>query len=84
MESVSRGIKTNELIHKCFFMKDGGSSRSKASTTFKKLESIEVIRRDTGGNNFPRLKERIQELLANHKASEQEINQVYDHILVSG
>jgi len=81
MESVNRGIKTHELITKCFLIKDGGSARNKASQSFKELDSIEVIRRDKGGTNYPRLKDRIKELLINHDATEQEIDQVYNHIL---
>lgn len=82
MESVGRGIKTHELITKCFLIKDGGSARNKASETFIALESIEVIRRDKGGTNFPRLKERIIELLKNHEATDAEVEQVYNHILM--
>jgi len=81
MESVGRGVKANELITKCFLQKDGGSSRAKSSTTFRDLANVEVIRKDKGGTNFPRLKERIKELLINHEATEQEIDQVYNHIL---
>lgn len=82
IESAGRGIKSNELITKCFLMKPGGSSSNKVSSILKGLSSIEIVRRDIGGTNFPRLKDRIKELLINHEATEQEIDQVYDHILM--
>ena len=82
MESVARGIKANELISKCFLQKDGGSARVKASNTFKSLFEIEVIRKDRGGTNFPRLKDKIKDLLENHEAKPEEIDQVYNHILM--
>jgi hypothetical protein len=82
VESLGRGVKINELITKCFLLKNGGSTRDKASKAFMELGSAEIIRKDKGGANYPRLKDRITELLSNHKATEQEMNQVYNHILM--
>jgi hypothetical protein len=82
MESAGRGIKAGELIQKCFLLKDGRSSRAKASNTFKKLSEIDTIRKDKGGTNFPELKSKISKLLEVHEAKQEEIEQVYNHILM--
>ncbi len=82
IETQGKGIKANELITRCFLQKDGGGARVKASKTLSSLNNIEVIRKDVGGVSFPRLKDRIKELLERHDATEQEIEQVYNHILM--
>lgn len=82
LESQGKGSKANELILKCFLMKDGGSQRTKVSNCGKELISIEVIRKDSTGTLYPRLKERIADLMGNHKATDQEIQSLYDHILM--
>jgi len=82
LESQGKGVKTNELVTKCFLLSDGGTQRTKVSNCAKELVAIEVIKKDVGGAHFPRLKDRIKELIQNHGATEQEIEQVYNHILM--
>lgn len=81
VESIGRGVRTNEFVGKCFLMKDGGFQREKVSNALKELDSTQIIRRDKGGNNYPRLKDRIRELLGNHEATDTDIQQVYDHVI---
>lgn len=82
LESKGQGCKSLELVEKCYHMKSGGGASNKVSKASIELRGIEVIKKDTGGVHFGRLKERIKIMLGNHKATEQEIEQVYNHILM--
>ena len=81
LETKEQGVKTPELITKCYLLKEGGSQRKKVSNASLELRGVEVIKKDTGGVHFGKLKERIKELMGNHQATEQEIEGVYNHIL---
>lgn len=82
LETKEHGVKTTELITKCYLLKEGGSQRKKVSNASLELRGIEVIKKDTGGTHYRRLKDRIKELIGNHGSTEQEIEQVYNHILM--
>jgi len=82
IETQDRGVKANELITKCFFLKPGGSSSVKVSKITANLKSLELLRKDSSGRSYPHLKERIKQLLEVHNATEQEIEQVHNHILM--
>jgi len=82
LESMGRGVKVTELINKCFLLKEGGSQRKKVSSASLELRGIETERVDTSGTHFGTLKNRIKFLLETKEATESEINQVYDHILM--
>jgi len=82
VESQGKGVKGVELIKNCFLLKEGGSSRSQISQWSKSLLNIEVIKKDTGGTIFPLLKNRILFLLETKDAKPEEIDQVYNHILM--
>lgn len=73
---------TNEVVTKCFLWKDGGSSRNNVAKAAVELKSIEVIDSPTKGKYRARLKERITEQIGNHGAIPEEIEQVYNHILM--
>ncbi|MBU1173333.1 MAG: ATP-binding protein [Proteobacteria bacterium] len=82
IESQGKGIKGVELIKNCFLWKEGGSQRSHISQFSKSLLSIEVIKKDAGGVMFPLLKERIKFLLETKDAKPEEIENVYNHIMM--
>lgn len=82
LESQGRGVKGVELIKNCFIMKEGGSARTQISQWSKTLVGIEVIRKDAGGMMFPLLKERIRFLLETKEATQQEVDNLYNHILM--
>ena len=84
LESQGRGVKGVELIKNCFIMKEGGSARTQISQWSKTLVGIEVIRKDAGGTMFPMLKERIKFLLETKDAKQEEIDNLYKHILMEG
>lgn len=64
------------------YPQSGGSYGKTVLDSIKELETILTAERDAKKvNTFGRLKERIKYLLENHEATEQEIDQVYNHIL---
>ena len=81
IESRGADVANNELILKCFQLKQGGSSSVKISNIVKSLEIIEVIMKNSGRWK-PRLKDRIKFFMETHEATEQEIESVYNHILM--
>lgn len=46
------------------------------------LRNCFIAEKQTNGKSFGRLKNRIKYLLENHEATEQEIEQIYSHILM--
>lgn len=82
LESKGQGAKSLELEEKCYFMKHNGTSVNKVSKSSIELRGIGVAQKDTAGFHRGKLKDRIKEFLGNHNATEQEIEQVYNHILM--
>jgi hypothetical protein len=83
LETKNIGIKANELIFKCYcYNSTGGSQQRKVSDCSKELLSIFLIRKDTAGNYYTELKNKIKSYLGNFEATEQEIEQVHNHILM--
>lgn len=83
IEAKGQGAKSLELEEKCFFMNHGGASVKKVSEASIALRSIGVAKKDSAGWHKGTLKERIKEYLGNHKATEQETEQVYNHIIMT-
>ena len=82
LESQAKDVSPSEIITKCLLLKVGGSQSVKVSNILKSLRTIEVVDKTAGGRNRGSLKEKIKNLLGNHNATEQEIEQVYNHILM--
>ncbi len=82
LESKGQGAKSLELEEKCYHMKHSGSSSNKVSKASIELRGIVVANKDSAGFHRPRLTERITEYLGNHEAKPEEIDQVYNHIIM--
>jgi len=82
LEVKSKLVKTNELVEKCFLMKAGGSASKKVNNASLQLRGFELARKGTHSDQEGCLKSRIQSLLGNHEATEQEIENLYQHILM--
>lgn len=76
-------VSPSEIITKCMLWKVGGSQSTKMSGLLKELLTIGAIQKTAGGRYGANLKDRIKSLMANHSATEQEIEQVYSHILAN-
>lgn len=83
IEAKQIGIATNEFIYKCYgYNSTGGSQQKRVSESAKELMSIFLIRKDTTGKHYTELKNKIKSYLGNFEATEQEIEQVYNYILM--
>lgn len=82
LESRSVGCSTAEIAIKGFMYKDGGGGYAKiVNDSIKELVAINISKKETNGKSFGKLKDRIKDLLLTHEATEQEVEQVYNHIL---
>src|SRR3989338_5154083 len=83
MESRGIGCAVAEICIKGFMYKDGGGGYSKiVNDSMKELSTILVGEKQTNGKCFGRLKERIKQLLEVQDAKPEEIEEVYNHILM--
>ena len=82
IESHNTDITPSELITKCMLWKSGGSNSVKMSGLLKELLTAELTQKTAGGRYRANLKERIQTLMGTHEATKEEIDQVYNHILM--
>ena len=82
LESRNVGCSTAEIAIKGFMYKDGGGGYAKiVNDSIKELVAINISKKETNGKSFGKLKDRIKDLLLTHEATEQEVEQVYNHIL---
>ena len=82
LESVGKGCSTNEIGIKGFmFNSGGGGFADKVNKAIKELSPLSLAEKHNNGTSFGRLKRKITEITSIHGATEQEIEQVYNHIL---
>jgi len=81
IESQGKQVTVNELVTKCFLKKTGPTNRATGKHALE-LVTIEVTKKDNSGRFYPELKNRIKLLLGNHNATDQEIENLYQHILM--
>lgn len=84
LESVGVGSSTNEIATKGFmYPQSGGGYGKTVLDSIKELEIALVVERDAKKvKSYGKLKDRIKYLLQTHEATEQEIENVYQHILM--
>lgn len=82
MESRGVGVKTNEIVVKGFLISAGGGNSDRINKAIKELSASGFATKDAGGTSFGKLMERIKELTTVHGATEQEMEQVYQHIIM--
>lgn len=82
LESRGVGVKTNEIVVKGFLISAGGGNSDRINKAIKELSASGFATKDAGGTSFGKLMERIKELTTVHGATEQEMEQVYQHIIM--
>jgi len=83
LESRGVGCTTNEICMKGFmYPQSGGGYAKVVNDAVRELEAILVGEKQKNGTSQGKLKERIKSLLLIHEATEQEVEQVYSHILM--
>lgn len=82
LEAQGKGCSTREIVIKGFNLVAGGGNSDKVTKAINELKTIEVVRKDVGGTTFPELHKRIEAILSPHGAKPEEIDAVYNHILM--
>ena len=80
IESVGKGMEIKEVCLRLAKTTIGGASQV-IRNTINELAKLRLVRKDTHSRVFPYLKDRITDELGFHKATQQEIEQVYNHII---
>jgi hypothetical protein len=83
IETQASGQKLGTIIEKCLFKSQtSGGVRDGTSKKLKEMALTELIRWDAGHSlYYPSLRDTIKKYCGQHGATEQEIDQVYNHIL---
>lgn len=82
LESIGHAVFVNEIVTKCFFLKSGGSNDQGIRNALKTLENLDMNNTKNKGKHNAKLKEKITILLGTHNASESEIENLYQHIIM--
>lgn len=82
LEAKGVGVSTNEAVYHCFnYNSDGGSQRKKVLEASRELQSLDIVKFDKAGKHYTELKNKIKTYVGNIEATQEEIDQVYNHIL---
>jgi len=81
IESIGRRTNLSEVMEKGLLINPASGSRNRIQKKIQELFSLEISRKD-GGHVYPNLKEKSKKFMEIHEATEQEIEQVYNHILM--
>ena len=82
IEQNGKNTKKNEIFLNCFGKSaTGGGAYTELGKQVLEMKNLEIIRVDTQQRIFPYLKDKLKNMLQQYGATEQEIEQVYNHIL---
>lgn len=82
LETRQAGVSTSEICIKCFLMKSGEGGYAKQVKDYgNEIMAINLAQKQTNGNIKGMLKDKIDELIRIHGATDQDINLLYDHVL---
>lgn len=82
IESRGAGVSVNEICTKCFLMNSGGGTQAKSVNEWgKALTDKQLAKKHVNGKFMPMLKDRIIELSQVHGATDQEMDNLYNHII---
>jgi len=81
-ESRATGVTANEFVTKCFMLSPGTPQSNKIKKGASELGTIGVLRNNSHGKYMPELKTRINELLSPHNTTQEEKDNLYNHILM--
>lgn len=83
IESQGKGCSQTMLIDKCLKLSaTSGGNRNKVSKKTSNMNNLLVIKKDKNAMVYPALKELIKSYMGTHEATEQEIENLYSHIIM--
>ncbi len=83
IEAAGKGITQKDLLDRCLGISGtSGGNQKMIKVMTQRLSSLGFIRRDERiATSYPALREKIKNELGFHQATDQEIDQVYNHIV---
>lgn len=83
VEAQNKGCSQTHILSKCLFVSaTSGGTRKRISDKCRVMANLELVRTDKNTTVYPCLKDRIKSLMGIHDAKQEEIEQVYNHILM--
>jgi hypothetical protein len=83
VETQGKGCNQSNILGKCLYLSTtSGGTRERVSNKCKEMANLELTRMDKNAVVYPNLRERITALIGIHEAKPEEIEQVYNYILV--
>jgi len=83
IESIQRLTNISEVLEKCLFVSStSGGTRQRVGQKLSSLAASEFLKKDQRSRYSPNLKQKITSLLEVHNASPEEIEAVYNHIIM--
>jgi len=82
LESQGKETKAKDIITKGWNLAESGSASTQIAQYGKTLINFEFAKKGTNGGWLSTLKSKLSNYLLIHQAKEQEIEQVYNHILM--
>jgi len=83
VETQNKGCSQTHILSKCLYVSaTSGGTRKRISDKCKEMFNLEIIRMDKNSVVYASLKDRIKSLIGIYEATEQEIQGVYEHILM--
>jgi hypothetical protein len=82
VEVQGKGCSITHIIDKCLYLSaTSGGTRTRVSQKISTMVGMQLMRKDKNAVAFPTLKEFIKAYASVHGITDQEIQQVYDHIM---
>ena len=83
IETIGKGTNVSEILEKCLYLSTtSGGSRQRINDKLSLMVSAELTRRDKSGHIYPNLKPKIAKHLEIYNGTTDEIESVYNHILM--
>jgi hypothetical protein len=82
VETQGKGCNQTQICSKCLYVSaTSGGTRNRISKQCKEMAGLELVRMDKNAVVYAYLKDRVKQLMGLHDAKDDEIEQVYNHIL---
>lgn len=83
IESQQKGCNQTNILSKCLYISaTSGGTRKRITDKCRQMSNLELVRMDKNAVVYPNLMERIKSMLSVFEAKQEDIQQVYDHILM--
>lgn len=81
LESIQKRTNISEIMEKCLFINASGGSRSRVTKKISSMNALELVKKDRG-HIYGSLKTKIGKLFEINGATPEEVDAVYNHVLM--